>query len=292
RSAAGTDAGDALAVLQLGSLGQTAGDIVPVIGRDALQPADRDRLVLDATAPTGRLAGAITHASEDSRKHVGVTVHHVGVGEPSLGDQTDVFGDISVGRTCPLAIHDSMKVVGVRSIGGLHSVPLAVRAGPFVVQGTVSIARGKCHRGGTENAALQHLCLVGTGSRSVAAPGLAGRRLVSVPKGGYVPARAADPASAPLLTCLACRDLGLCGSLGVHPVRQAARLPSRSRLAIKVRNRAGFTGLCRMGSPLASASRRRSGAVSPVTSSAGISALNSPRSSSTTWMPFSSPRNR
>src|SRR6185312_4263017 len=187
RSAAGTDAGDALAVLQLGYLGQTAGDIVPVIGRDALQPADRDRLVLDATAPTGRLAGAITHASEDSRKHVGVTVHHVGVGEPSLGDQTDVFGDICVGRTCPLAIHDSMKVVGVRSIGGLHSVPLAVRAGPFVVQGRGSIARGKCHGGGTENAALQHLCLVGTGSRSGAAHSLA-RTSAREPyrRGGYV----------------------------------------------------------------------------------------------------------
>src|SRR6185312_11235243 len=135
-----------------------------MIGRDTLQPADRDRLVLDATASAGRLAGAVADTPEDSGKNVRVAVHHVGIGEPALSDQTDVFGDIGVGRTCPLAIHDSMKVVGMRSIGGLHSVPLAVRAGPFVVQGTVSIARAKCHRGGTADAALQHLCLVASGS--------------------------------------------------------------------------------------------------------------------------------
>ena len=72
----------------------------------------------------------------------------------------------------------------------------------------------------------------------------------------------------------------------------AARVCSRRRFAISVRSRAGFSGLWRMGNPLASASLNLSGAVSPVTNRAGISTLNSLRSISTTWMPFSVPRNR
>src|SRR6185503_11958577 len=88
RSATGTDAGNALAVLQLRDLRQTAADIVAMIGRDTLQPADRDRLVLNATAPAGRLAGPVADPPEDSRKDIGMAVHHVGIGEPSLSDQT------------------------------------------------------------------------------------------------------------------------------------------------------------------------------------------------------------
>ena len=46
RRGAGADAGDALAVLGLRRLRQPARDVVLVVGGDALQPADRDRLGL------------------------------------------------------------------------------------------------------------------------------------------------------------------------------------------------------------------------------------------------------
>src|SRR6267142_2695306 len=82
---------------------------------------DGDGLFLDAPAPTGRLTGPIADPSQDPREHIRVPVHHVRLGEAALGDQADVFGDIGVSRTGPLAIHDSMVVVGMRGIGWFHS---------------------------------------------------------------------------------------------------------------------------------------------------------------------------
>ena len=126
RGAARANAGDALAVLQTRDLRQQPRNIVAVIGRDALQAADGDRLLLDATAAAGRLAGPVADPAEDAGKNVGVAVHHIGFGEPSLGDQSNVFRDIGVGRASPLAIHDLVIVVGMRGICGVHSMPRAV----------------------------------------------------------------------------------------------------------------------------------------------------------------------
>jgi hypothetical protein len=103
-----------------GALGSSAGDVVPVVGGDALQPADRHRLLLDPAAAAGRLAGPVADAAQDAREHIGLAVHHVGLGELALGDQADVFGNIGVRRTGPLAIHDPMKIIRFRSIGRLH----------------------------------------------------------------------------------------------------------------------------------------------------------------------------
>ena len=50
----------------LGGLGQTRADVVLVVGGDPLQPADRDRLALDAPATTGRLAGTVASAAKES----------------------------------------------------------------------------------------------------------------------------------------------------------------------------------------------------------------------------------
>jgi hypothetical protein len=93
---------------------------IPLVGGDALQPADRDGLLLHASAPASRLARPVAHATENAGKDIGVTVHHVRVGEPALSNQADVLGNVCVGRTCPLAIYDSMKVVGMRSVSRLH----------------------------------------------------------------------------------------------------------------------------------------------------------------------------
>jgi len=49
------------------SLGQAAADVVLIVGRDALQPADRDRLLFDADAPAGRLAWPVAGAPEHAR---------------------------------------------------------------------------------------------------------------------------------------------------------------------------------------------------------------------------------
>src|SRR4029077_15320381 len=101
RSAAGAYTGDALAVLQARDLRQPSAPILALIRGYPLQAADRHRLLLDAPAAAGGLAGPVADPPEDPRKHVGVPVHHVGVGETPLGDQSDVLGNIGVSRAGP-----------------------------------------------------------------------------------------------------------------------------------------------------------------------------------------------
>ena len=98
-----------------------ANDVVAVIGSNPLEPADGDRLLLDATPPASRLAGAVAYATENSREDIRVAIHHVGLGKEALCDQADVLRNIGVSRTSPLAINDSMVVVGIRSISWFHS---------------------------------------------------------------------------------------------------------------------------------------------------------------------------
>ena len=120
------DADDALAVRRRDDARQVLGDVVLVVGGDALQAADRDRLgllglrFLDPAAPAGGLAGPVAGAPEDAREDVGFPVHHVGVGVATGGDQADVFGDGSVGGTGPLAVDYLVKVVGMTDIGSLQ----------------------------------------------------------------------------------------------------------------------------------------------------------------------------
>ena len=68
---AGADAGDALAVSLGRRAGEQGGDVRLMIGGDALQPADRDGLVLDSAATAGGLAAS----------HVRVQVQAAGVHE-------------------------------------------------------------------------------------------------------------------------------------------------------------------------------------------------------------------
>src|SRR5665647_1601760 len=96
-------------------------DVVLEVGGDALQPADRDRRLLDAAAAAGRLAGAIAGASENSRKHVRPPIDHVGVAIAAFGDQADVLGNWRMRGTGPLAVDDFMEVIGCRDISRFHS---------------------------------------------------------------------------------------------------------------------------------------------------------------------------
>ena len=120
RSRAAADQRDALAVLLFDGLGQAVADVVLEVGGDALEPADRDRLFLDAAAPAGRLARAIAGASENSRKHIRFPVDHVGVAVAARGDQTDVFRNRRMRRTGPLTIHDFVEIIRDRNIGWFH----------------------------------------------------------------------------------------------------------------------------------------------------------------------------
>ncbi len=109
-----------LPFLSFGIFGSSVGDVVAMVGGDALQAADGDRLGFDALAATGRLAGPVADAPEDAGKDIRMAVDHVGVGESTLRDQPDVFRHVRVCWAGPLAVDDLVKVVGMRGIGWLH----------------------------------------------------------------------------------------------------------------------------------------------------------------------------
>src|SRR5262249_54210105 len=73
-----------------------------------------------AHAPASWLARPVAGAAEDSGKHVGFPVDHVGVAVATCRDQPDIFGNRRVRRTRPLAIHDLVEVVGRRNVGRFH----------------------------------------------------------------------------------------------------------------------------------------------------------------------------
>ena len=57
-----------LPFLTVGRLRQPVGDVVAEVGGDALEPADRDRLAVDAAAAARRLARSVAGAAEDARE--------------------------------------------------------------------------------------------------------------------------------------------------------------------------------------------------------------------------------
>ena len=120
RRRAGADADDALAVLLLGRARQAIPDVVAVIGGDALQAADCDRLGLDAPAAARRLARTVADAAENAGKNVRFTVDQVGLRELTLRYQPNVFGDVGMGRAGPLAVDYAMIVIRISSIGRFH----------------------------------------------------------------------------------------------------------------------------------------------------------------------------
>ena len=109
-----------LPFLLAAGLRQAVADVVLEVGGDALEPADRDRLLLDAAAPAGRLAGPVAGAPENAREHVRLPVDHVGVAVAARRDQPDVFGNRRVRRAGPLAIDDFVEVVRGRNVGRFH----------------------------------------------------------------------------------------------------------------------------------------------------------------------------
>ena len=91
-----------------------------MIGGYTLQAADGDGLFFNATAATGWLAGTITYTSQNAGKYIGFAIDEVRVGEATLRDQANIFGNIRVCRASPLAVHNAMIIIGVLSITWLH----------------------------------------------------------------------------------------------------------------------------------------------------------------------------
>src|SRR6516165_6508918 len=103
------------------------GDLALKVRRHTLKAADRYRLsraisidAIHASTPTRRFAGAVAGAAENCREDVRFPIDDIGVGVLALGDQADVFGNVGMGRTRPLAIDDFMEVRRITNISGFH----------------------------------------------------------------------------------------------------------------------------------------------------------------------------
>ena len=104
-------------------------DVALVVGGDALEAADGDRLFLHAAAAAGGFAGAITGAAKNAWEDVGLPVDHEGVGIAAGGDQPDIFRHGRMGGARPLAIDHFVEVVGVADISRLQVGLLSLGAG-------------------------------------------------------------------------------------------------------------------------------------------------------------------
>ena len=140
RGGAAADDRDALAVLRQRPRHAVL-DVVLEIGGDALQPADRDRRILDAAAAAGGLARTIAGASENSRKHVRSPIDHVGVAVAAFSNQADVFWNGRMRGTGPLAVDHFVEVVRRRNISRFHSYlvrAISRKARPYLCLRTLS----------------------------------------------------------------------------------------------------------------------------------------------------------
>ena len=95
------------------------------VSGDALQSADRDRLTfaltcIDPLAAAGGFTGAIASSPKNPRENVRLAIDHVRFGVLPLRDQTDVFRNVGVRRTSPLAVDDFMKIRGVAYVARFH----------------------------------------------------------------------------------------------------------------------------------------------------------------------------
>ena len=130
RCGSGADERDALAVFLRRGPRQPGANVFLVVGGDALQPADRDRLRLDlfgipalfnATATARRLAGTVAGAPENAGKDVGFPIDEISIAKAARRNQSDVFGNSGMGRARPLTVDDFVEIVGIRDIRRLQT---------------------------------------------------------------------------------------------------------------------------------------------------------------------------
>ena len=123
------DAGDAPAVSRHGRARDQRGDVVLMIGGDALEPADRDRLLLEPSPAAGGFAWTVAGASQNPREHIRLPVDHIGAVVVARRDPADIFGDRSVRRARPLTVDDFMEVARIRDVRRRHAF-LSFRPSP------------------------------------------------------------------------------------------------------------------------------------------------------------------
>jgi hypothetical protein len=120
RGGAGADESNALAVFLAGNGGQIGPDVAFVVGRDALQSADRDWFLFHPAAAARRLARTVAGPPENSGKYVRLPVNHECIGVAPICNQPNVFGHRRMRWACPLAVDDFMEIVWVTDVGRLH----------------------------------------------------------------------------------------------------------------------------------------------------------------------------
>lgn len=91
-----------------------------MVGGYSLEAANGDRFFIHAATPAGRFAGPVTDAAEYAGKDITLAIDHVGIVKSALGYESNVFRNVSMGGTAPLAVHYLMKILGIGSIGRLH----------------------------------------------------------------------------------------------------------------------------------------------------------------------------
>jgi hypothetical protein len=97
-------------------------DLVAMVRGNALQAADRHRLAVDAGAAARRLTRSIAGTAKDAGKNVRFAIQEIGVGESPMGNQSNVFRNVGMRRTSPLAIDDTVVVRRISDIRWIHAV--------------------------------------------------------------------------------------------------------------------------------------------------------------------------
>ena len=108
--------------------GQPVCNVVFVIGGNAFQTADGDRLAIKTTAAACRLARSIASTAKNGREHIRLTIEHIGVGKTPLRNEPDIFGHIRVCRTGPLAIHNFVEVIWMTDVVCFQDGPRSATA--------------------------------------------------------------------------------------------------------------------------------------------------------------------
>jgi hypothetical protein len=93
---------------------------VLVVGRDALQTADRYGFLVDSPASAGRFARAVARPAQNSWEDVRVPIDHVSLGIPALCYQPNILRYRSVRGTRILTIDNLMKILWIANVGRVH----------------------------------------------------------------------------------------------------------------------------------------------------------------------------
>jgi hypothetical protein len=116
------DTADPLAVALRRGFREPIGNVALAVSGDTFQPADGDRLFLQASAPAGWLAWPVARAPEDSGKDVRLPVDQISPVVIPVGDAPDIFRNWRMGRAGPLAINHFVEVIGMRKVSRLGKV--------------------------------------------------------------------------------------------------------------------------------------------------------------------------